>query len=103
MTSPQDAIPDPVRSSDYWTGYYQGKDAAMRNIGTIRRTELVAARTARRRDGWVTAWFWLLVVLVAASNITGWLVHNYSRVDAFQDGIMLTLALGRVTRLRYPR
>lgn len=40
----------PVETSEYWIGYYNGKAAAMRNLGTIRRIELERSRRRLRRS-----------------------------------------------------
>ena len=37
-------------SMEYWNGYYQGKAAAMRNLGAIRRIELAQTRRRLRRS-----------------------------------------------------
>lgn len=57
-------------SMEYWNGYYQGKAAAMRNMGVIRRTELVMA--TRRTDRADLAWRVFLVLSVLS---VGWFAY----------------------------
>lgn len=103
MTDPQDAIPDPVRSSDYWTGYYEGKRVA----GDEATQWIIHQSTLRRRPlipkKWITAGFWACVLLVGVSHLIAHLSHDYSRVDAFEDGVILMVLIGRLSRPRYPR
>lgn len=103
MPDPQDAIPDPVARSEYWTGYYAGKAAAMENLGVVYRTHLDLSRRRSRPGKWATVTFWSLITVVAADQLVTYLAGDYSRWDAFNNGVMLTLVLMRVTRLRYPR
>ena len=62
---PEDAAP--VLTSEYWIGYYNGKAAAMRNIGTVRRTELVSTRGLERMLKWINVLWWMALATFAGS------------------------------------
>lgn len=47
------------QSTEYWNGYYQGKAAAMRNVGSIQRTWFEQSRRTQRRLRWAEVMFWV--------------------------------------------
>lgn len=55
MTEPEPMDAAQRESLEYWNGYYQGKAAAMRNIGVIRRTYLTPRGPRRVRDNAASA------------------------------------------------
>lgn len=72
MTEPEPMDTAQRQSTEYWNGYYQGKAAAMRNMGVIRRTELDQMRRVHRYLAWADAGFWLFASGSVAATLWAW-------------------------------
>jgi hypothetical protein len=91
---PTDAVPDPVTGEAYWIGYYNGKAAAMRNLGTLRRIELERSRRRLRSTSRIVAAIDLVVAVAGFYVIWPGRLGDASFLAHFATGVVFGSWIG---------
>lgn len=89
MSDPMDEAQAEMMRLEYELGYTAGHIAGVKAMYDVEHALTLPMPAPPRTPRWLAPTYWVCVALVVADSLWTLAIHDYTRVNAFEDGVML--------------